>query len=298
MAFNTQNMPALARATNGQMPQQMVQALMQVLGNCAQPLSHRGPINLQPSLPSPGRGGVYPPGPWDPGTIPGLIPDPGSIRGGPGGGAVIDIPGFGGNDWHSRIYLGDQFSFPISQEFNTFSTYGGPTNYFGGNTYIDNSSHDNITTNNIDARTINNFPAPGTPGTIGTAGPAGSPGAAGLSGSSGFNGLGGLNGGDGRDGAPGPAGSPGGVGPAGPSGASPAVPPGGVSPFWPPPIAGPPGRDGRAGRDGKDAQDPRFPPPDPRAPIAGYVEIPHFELGDDCTLKPSGKGSIVDVRWI
>jgi len=315
MGFNTQNMPALARSAGSQMTPQMLQSLMQTFGNCAQPIVHRGPVTIEPGMAKPQRNGVYGAGfgggyipgapgapPWDPGPVRPILPGPSEIReiqGPPGRDAgVVEIPGMNLGDWHQHTYLGDQFNFPLSQEFGTFNTFGGPTFHIGGNTYIDNSQHNTVTANNVNATTINNFPAPGTAGSVGSAGPAGTPGAAGLSGSSGEAGLGGLNGGDGRDGAPGPAGSPGGVGPAGPAGVSPEVPPGGVGVFWPPPIPGPPGRDGRNGRDGRPGQDPRFPPPDPRAPIAGFVEIPEYRLNDQCQLERSGNSTIVDVRWI
>lgn len=55
----TQLMPALARALGNSLNDQDLRAMMQVLGNCNQPLQHRGPVTLSPDLPNGTGGGTY-----------------------------------------------------------------------------------------------------------------------------------------------------------------------------------------------------------------------------------------------
>lgn len=55
----TSVMPALARALGKSMGDQDLRALMQVLGNCNQPLTHRGPVTVDPGFPNSTGGGTY-----------------------------------------------------------------------------------------------------------------------------------------------------------------------------------------------------------------------------------------------
>ena len=55
----TQLMPSLARSLSGTMNDQAIRSLMQVFGNCNQPLQHRGPVNVTPNLPPSTGGGTY-----------------------------------------------------------------------------------------------------------------------------------------------------------------------------------------------------------------------------------------------
>ena len=192
MTFLTQAMPALAANANQKISPQLLQSLMQSLGNCGQPAEHRASVNLQKVYYGPSSNGAYGGGRWDPSQYSDLL---GRATGGPG----IDLPGFSSN-WNSVNYGGDTFNFPTSQAFTTNMFSSGPTFNVGGDMQTTNVYTQNITTNNTNTTTINGSPAPGTPGAEGPAGPAGSPGA---NGSSGFDGL------------PGPPGFAGGVGQAG-----------------------------------------------------------------------------------
>jgi hypothetical protein len=53
----TQLMPALSNALGNALNPQDLRALMQALGNCNQPLEHRGPVAFTPSMPPGGGGG-------------------------------------------------------------------------------------------------------------------------------------------------------------------------------------------------------------------------------------------------
>jgi hypothetical protein len=294
MGFDTQSMPSLARLSGGQLPPQLAQSLMQLLGNCAQPITHRGNVTIQPGLSlyhmsgvyGAGPGGGYSPGfpgqtPWNPADFAPILPGPG---GGSSGGTFVDVPGFsrGPSNFHS--YGGDTFNLPISQAFNTYPTYGGPTFQVGGAITFGDAYGDNITVNNIDARTINNNP-PGQSGQAGPAGPAGSTGAAGIPG---LNGTGGFGVSVGPAGAPGAAGIDGfdGIANNGLNGFNGAN---GFDGF-----GGARGRDGRRGRMGIQGRDgvttivtlPGFPGPPGNDGDNGYAQIPEFELTDDCQIVP------------
>ena len=208
MTFLTQTMPALAANAGPQITPQLLQALMQSLGNCGQSVEHRAGVNIQKGYYGPSSNGAYGGGRWNPSQYSDLL--------GPAGSGGLDLPGFSSTS-NSVTYGGDTFSFPTSQEFNVSNFFGGPTVTVGGDTNTTNVNTQNVNTTNINTTTINNTFAPGTPGAEGPAGPAGSPGANGangfdgLPGPPGFPGANGRNGRDGRDGIgrPGPPGPPG-----------------------------------------------------------------------------------------
>jgi len=112
----TQAMPAFANALrSGQMPQ-----AMQALGNCQQPLTHRGGVNFTPA--GTNNRGVYTSQPWNPGAYPGLRPDT------PQG----DLPGMTVN-WNYGNRYDSQFYFPTNQLFTQNQFFGGPNiRYEGG----------------------------------------------------------------------------------------------------------------------------------------------------------------------
>lgn len=174
----TQSAPAIVNALNGSLPDDTVRALTQSLGNCNQPLTHRGDINFQPSSPRQDGPGTYSGGQWNPQDYSGLFPD--TSRG-----AGADVPGWGGpGGINSSNFYGDQFFFPTSQEFTLNNFYGGPNVYNGGNayfqnTYADNSTTQNLTVTNLTVNTINGEPVDGAAGPPGQQGPQGQQGAAG-----------------------------------------------------------------------------------------------------------------------
>lgn len=165
----TQSAPAITNALSGALTPQVIQQLTQALGNCGQPLTHRGPVNFSPSGPSQFGPGYIIGGRWNPQSpdiadLLGRITDP--------NGTDVDVPGWGGPGGANNYnYLGDTFQFPINQDFNVNNYQGGPNVYNGGdtvnnnsysnNTYSNNVNTNNVNTTNINTTTINNFPAPG-----------------------------------------------------------------------------------------------------------------------------------------
>lgn len=70
----TQAMPALARALGGKLDPQTLSGLMNALGNCGQPLEHRGPVAINAGLPPTGKQGVYESMPWNPADYADIAP--------------------------------------------------------------------------------------------------------------------------------------------------------------------------------------------------------------------------------
>lgn len=183
----TQSSPALVNALLGTLPDNAVRALTQSLGNCNQPLTHRGAVNLQPSNPPQDGPGIYTDqlsGQWNPADYSSLLPNTSTA-------AAVDIPGWDSADGpNNRNFYGDNFNFPTSQEFAINNYYGGPNTYVGGNTFLENAYTTNQTTvnhsvENLTVKTINGQPV---------AGPAGPPGANGENGQRGADGVNGING--------------------------------------------------------------------------------------------------------
>jgi hypothetical protein len=106
--------------------------------------------------------------------------------GGGGGGGFSS--GYGGDSWHATQYGSPNYSFNSSINNTINNTYGGPTSYFGGNSYFEN-----ITVNKI---TVINPPGgPGAPGLSGRDGRDGGAGPSGPPGNPGADGLPGPGGG-------------------------------------------------------------------------------------------------------
>jgi hypothetical protein len=146
----TQSAPSLFNALSGYLPDVAVKAVVQALGNCQQPLTHRGPVSLSPPQPT-NRGGVMGGGMWNPQIYQNSFPQNTSQY-------YFEAPNIGGytsGDWFSTNYDGAQFSFPTNQEFAANSYYGGPTFNVGGNSFFDNTYADNATYQNLTSNTIN-----------------------------------------------------------------------------------------------------------------------------------------------
>lgn len=183
----TQAMPALAQALRGVIPDNAVRQLMQALGNCNQPLVHRGPVSIQPQGPQQNGPGFYNGQQWDPNQFRGLI-DANNIY---NNNSFIDATSTG------YYFGGDQFSFP---------TY---------------------TTNEVTQTFINNFFPQDPSGGFGRDGRDGRDGAPGTGGGGRDGRDGSPGGGFGGPGRRGPSGPPGNPGRPGESGsAGPAGPPG------------------------------------------------------------------------
>lgn len=170
----TQSAPAIINALSGVLPDTAVRALVQALGNCQQPLSHRGDVTLQPTIRQ-GRNGLAQMGTWNPQQYPELLPPNFNQH-------FYDLPNVGSytnGDWYSANYAGAQFSFPTSQEFSLNSYYGGPTFNVGGNSTFNNTFTNNayavnadFSTTSIENLTVNNFNGvPASP--LGTPAPVG-----------------------------------------------------------------------------------------------------------------------------
>jgi hypothetical protein len=180
----TQAMPAVIDALRSVLSPGELQNLTQAIGNCQQPLTHRGSVNFAPGSP-PQKGGVYTHSPWNPQQT--SLPSAGSHAG-------VDIPGMQAN-WNAGNRYDAQFFFPQEDYFTQNQFFGGPQHYVQNHAhmeYITNETFEgnNFTTNNITIEeTINGEPIAGTPGAAGGEGREGRPGAPG------FNGF------PGRDGA-------------------------------------------------------------------------------------------------
>jgi hypothetical protein len=155
----TNDMPALAKALTGSLPDAAVRQLMQVLGNCQQALAHRGPVSLQPSL-STNAAGLARPGAWNPANYSKLLPTTDQLYnvfvdlpnggGGPGGGGGGSGSGGGGN-----TYGGNTFNFPTNSEFINNQYFGGDTLNVQGDSFFDNSSHLELTVENANITNLN-----------------------------------------------------------------------------------------------------------------------------------------------
>jgi hypothetical protein len=184
----TQSAPAIVNALSGVLPDNAVRALMQAIGNCTQPLSHRGAVNFAPNTPGESGPGSWSGGAWNPFDYPELMPDSSAAHSRPG---MVDVPGWGApGGWGSSNYGGDTFNFPINQNFNLNNFYGGPNVYNSGDQYTNNSYTTNQTVaNQIDARSINVQVINGRP-VRGDAGPQGRLGERGQDGMDGDGGAG------------------------------------------------------------------------------------------------------------
>lgn len=141
----TQATPAIVRALQGVLPPNALKQLTQALGNCNQPLTHRGDVNFQPNYAIGNSKGVYGAGgtaPWRPGDYQNILPPPGfAYRSGPGSSVSGSVNNYGGNayDFSSRSQFDMRFfyggnSVNVGGDINnTYSTGGGGgPGFFGG----------------------------------------------------------------------------------------------------------------------------------------------------------------------
>jgi len=176
----TQSMPALAQALSGALPEEALRQLMQSLGNCQQPLTHRGAINLQQPA-STGVGGLARPGAWSPSDYSGFLPTAGQD-------VFVDIAGDKNyNTNNTNNYGGHQFNFPINQDFTYNNYFGGDTFNVAGDSTFNNTFTNNANTTRLNVEYINNT-------YVGGDGRDGAAGANGFNGMDGFNGRNGIDG--------------------------------------------------------------------------------------------------------
>lgn len=177
----TQAMPAFVDALRPAVPSTSLGPLAQALGNCAQPLTHRGGLNFA----APRRqntNGTFGGGSWNPADYQDLLP------GGGGGGGQVDLAGMS-VAWNEGNRYNSQFYFPTNQVFTQNQFFGGPTVHVSGGQQIDYITNqyfdgDTVNVSNVTTQVFNGDPV---------AGPQGPPGA------------------DGRDGQRGAPGAPGGI---------------------------------------------------------------------------------------
>jgi hypothetical protein len=175
----TQSAPAVFKALSGVLPDAAIQALVQAVGNCNQPLAHRGPISLSPGHLRESGPGYMQGGRWNPQDYSSLLPTQESARG-------VDVPGWDSpGGWGSSNYYGDTFNFPTNQEFSISQYYGGPNVYNAGDQYTDNSYSNTVNTTNVNTKNINVTKINGRP----IAGPGGPQGQRGERGERGLDGA-------------------------------------------------------------------------------------------------------------
>lgn len=174
----TQQAPSLVRVLREVLQPEQLEQLTRSLGNCQQPIAHRGPVHIAPppNL-SRNRRGVYGPGAWDPAQYPGLVPNAGS----PG---LYDIGGMDVPIWNSGNRYASAFNFPTDQYFTQNQFFGGPQVYISNVANIENISNqtfegDTISANSITIQQFNGQDIPGPAGPPGARGEQGLPGAPG-----------------------------------------------------------------------------------------------------------------------
>jgi len=143
----TQTMPAVIEALVQNLPEPAIRALTQALGNCNQPLTHRGSLNIQPYVYG-NRRGVYTGQRWNPNDYKDILPTAGES-------GDVDLPGFKAGDWNSVNYGGGNFFFPTDQFFDESNFYGGPTTNIGGDTNFETINATTINVTNINTTNIN-----------------------------------------------------------------------------------------------------------------------------------------------
>lgn len=163
----TQTMPAVVEALVQALPEQAIRALTQALGNCNQPLTHRGSLNIQPYVYG-NRRGVYTGQRWNPADYRDILPTAGESD-------DVDLPGYTAGDWNSVNYAGGNFFFPTDQYFDESNFYGGPTTNIGGDTNFETINATTINVTNINTTNINGGGGGGG-GAGGGGGPATDPG--------------------------------------------------------------------------------------------------------------------------
>jgi hypothetical protein len=257
----TQVIPSLIQAMSGNMPEAAVRQLAQTLGNCNQPLQHRGAVSVTPTPARPatrggghtgtyGEGGVFgDEGSWNPTNV--FRENFSTLHN-----------NFVYNNYQNQFL--NETLFQTTIDSRAFSTIFNTNDIYNNNSFVDASSTNNhfggddfAFNNNVEFIT-NNFPVevvfgvPGGPGPPGPSGFDGLPGTNGVAGRDGLPGRAGLDGRDGfagRDGFDGLAGAAGVAGPAGQPGRA------GIGRPGPGGIAGRDGRDGRNGPAGPPGQD-------------------------------------------
>lgn len=183
----TQAMPPYIDALRQAVPPNAVGPMAQALGNCAQPLTHRGGINFAAPR-RPNQNGTFNGGAWNPADYQNLFPGSGGPYNQGSYQNQVDLGGMNVT-WNEGNRYNSQFFFPTTVQFTPNNFFGGPTVHVSGGQQIDYITNeyfdgDTVNVNNVTTQVFNGDPV---------AGPQGPPGA------------------DGRDGQRGAPGAPGGI---------------------------------------------------------------------------------------
>lgn len=233
----TQAMPALVKALTGVLPPSAVKQLTQALGNCNQPLTHRGDVQIAPpqvttrnGLVSGARSGGLPWATgWSPQQYGGGLPEAGNNN----PWASYEIAGFNNNNtWNQTNYGGNQFNLPLNQQFTLNNYYGAPVFNISGLMFTDGMYTPTFGSGGGEIPIINGWPMPFLPPLFGPNGQPFVPYPMPNIPSGGFGPMGPY------------------VPPAYPGGPGPFNPPPGFPPGYPVPIFGPAGPAGSPGGHG------------------------------------------------
>lgn len=187
----TQAMPAFIDALRPAVPSTSLGPLAQSLGNCAQPLTHRGGLNFAAPI-RPNQNGTFGSGAWNPANYHNLFPGGFGLGGGgtpynPGSyQSQVDLGGMN-TTWNEGNRYNSQFFFPTNQVFTQNQFFGGPTVHVSGGQQIDYITNEyfdgeTVNVNNLTTQTVNGDPVAGPqgpPGAAGRDGQRGAPGAPG-----------------------------------------------------------------------------------------------------------------------
>lgn len=150
--------------------------LAQAIGNCGQPLTHRGPINFAAPPIRQSQPGVYTQIPWQQANLPAA-----------GSELSVDVAGITVG-WNNGNRYDSQFFFPTNQWFAQNQFFGGPTVHLQGlvqmgSARVGDLSGDQVQAGAVTSETLNGSPIdliPGAPGEPGRDGRPGAPGQVGL----------------------------------------------------------------------------------------------------------------------
>lgn len=178
----TRAAPAIARSLGGVFNDQQAAQFLSSVGQCAQPLQHRGGVSFARGAFA-NAGGVSSSGGWNPADYPDLFPD--AVQ----AGGDVEAPSPGGyraGDWYSNYYGSPYFDLTtqLQQTLNQYmaqNTYEGDTVTIQGNSYVTNLTTNSLTAGDVATTSLNGEPLED--------GPSGAQGARGLDGAAGAPGV-------------------------------------------------------------------------------------------------------------
>lgn len=171
----TQAMPALVKALSGVLPPAALKQLTQALGNCNQPLTHRGDVQITPpqlttrnGLVSGFQNGGLPGATgWSPQQYSNFLPQAG-VR---NQWSQYDIAGFSNqNIWNQSNYGGNTFNLPLNQSFAVNQYFGSPTFVISGMLTSSGVNTGTIGATGGEIPVLNGAPVPFMPPVIGPLG--------------------------------------------------------------------------------------------------------------------------------